>query len=221
MANAKTSDKIVMSMGDSNNKDFVIVIGREYGSGGRRIGKMLASGLGVNYYDKTLLKETARKMGYSEEIFKRKDERRPSLIRSILSFTYGAQTANIDGAPMSDEKIYEYQSRVINDICKRESCVIVGRTADYILRNHPGLLSVFIHAPIEKRIDEIIKRGETDNRENAREIANHIDNNRESFYNYYTNRQGWGRANNYHLSFDSSLLSDEAILATVKDILQR
>lgn len=202
-----------------NEEKFVIVIGREYGSGGRRIGKMLAKELGVNYYDKTLLQKAATRLGYSPEIFERKDERRPSIIRSILSFTYGAQTANIDGAPMSDEKIYEFQSRVIRDICERESCVIVGRTADYIMRQHPGLISLFIHAPIDRRIEAIIKRGEARDAAEAREKAREHDRNRESFYNYYTNREGWGHAWNYHLSFDSTRISDKTILQAVIDII--
>lgn len=205
----------------SGNEDrFVIVIGREYGSGGRRIGRMLARELGVTYYDKTLLKEAASRLGYSTDIFELKDERRPSLIRSILSFTYGAQTANIDGAPMSDEKIYEFQSRVIQDICRNESCVIVGRSADYVLREHPGLISIFVHAPLEERAKAIMDRGETDNLSEAREKALNIDKNRESFYNYYTNRQGWGKSANYHLSFDSTKISSAALIDIVKDMIR-
>ena len=200
---------------------FLIVIGREYGSGGRRIGKLLADRLGVNYYDRTLLREAAQRLGYSTEIFERKDERRPSLIRSILSFTYGANTANFEGAPMSDEKIYESQSRVIRDICARESCVIVGRTADYVMRRHPGLISLFVHAPLERRVENILRSGEFSDEEEARDKAVAIDRRRESYYNYYTNRQGWGQANNYHLSFDSSRIGDEEIISTVKSMIER
>lgn len=198
---------------------FLVVIGRQYGSGGRRIGKMLAWRLGAAYYDKSLLSEAAGRLGYSPEIFAQKDERRPSLIRSLLSFTYGAPTANIDQTPMSDEKIYEAQSHVINDLCARESCVIVGRTADYVMRHHPRMVSLFIHAPAEVRAAAIMRRGETDNEHDAREIAEKNDRNRESFYNYYTNSNGWGRASNYHLAFDSSMMSDDTIVAVVSAML--
>ena len=208
-----------MENGKELDHKFVIVIGRQYGSGGRRIGKMLAKELGVTYYDKTLLKEAASKMGYSTDIFERKDERRPSLIRSILSFTYGANTANIDGAPMSDEKIYEFQSRVIREICERESCVIVGRTADYVMRHHPNLVSVFVHAPLSHRASVIMQRENVENLAEASELAERHDRNREEFYNYYTNRNGWGRAHNYHLSFDASRITDEAIVCAVKAML--
>jgi len=206
--------------GEANNGEkFLIVIGREYGSGGRRIGKMLATSLGVSYYDRTLLNEAASRMGYSPEIFVSKDEKRPSILRSILSFSLGAPTANISGSTMSDEKIYEFQSRIIKEICDRESCVIVGRTADYVMRDHPKLLSLFIHAPQRHRAEAIMRRGETSDMREAMEIVSRNDRNRASYYNYYTNRESWGRASNYHLSFDSSRISDKAILAAVCSML--
>lgn len=199
--------------------NFLIVIGREYGSGGRRIGKMLAERLGVSYYDKTLLSEAASRLGYSAEIFASKDEKRPSLLRSMLSFNLGAPTANIGGSTMSDEKIYEYQSRIIKEICGRESCVIVGRTVGYVMREHPHMVSLFIHAPREYRAEAVMRRGETDDIREAMDIASRNDRKRASYYNYYTNREAWGRASNYHLSFDSSRLSDEAILAAVRTMI--
>lgn len=199
--------------------NFVIVIGREYGSGGRRIGKMLARRLGVSYYDKSLLSEAAKGLGYSADIFERNDEKRPSLFRSMLSFNLGAQTANIGGSTMSDEKIYEFQSRVIKEICGRESCVIVGRTADYIMRDHPRLLSIFVHAPADARAAAVVRRGETADHSEAIDIVSRNDRNRSSYYNYYTNRQGWGRASNYHLAFDSTRICDDAIFDTVNAIL--
>lgn len=208
-----------MENSGGEKEKFLIVIGREYGSGGRRIGKMLAKELGVSYYDKTLLSEAASRLGYHTDIFAEKDERRPSLMRSILSFAYGAPTASISESPMSPEKIYEFQSRVIRDICARESCVIVGRTADYVMRDHPNMVSVFIHAPISHRARAVMNRGEADNEKEASEIATKRDRSRESYYNYYTNRETWGRASNYTLSFDSSKLSDEAISAAVRDML--
>lgn len=198
---------------------FVIVIGRQYGSGGRRIGRMLARELGVPYYDKSLLSEAAAELGYSQDIFALKDEKRPSLLRSILSFNYGAPTAEISHSPMSDENIYQFQSRVISEICERGSCVIVGRTADYVMRHHPRLVSLFIHAPAETRARAVMRRGEADNPAKARDIALKCDSRRQSYYNYYTNRDGWGRADNYHLTFDSSRISDDAILAAVRDML--
>lgn len=208
------SDKI-----DKEEDKFLIVIGRQFGSGGRRIGKLLADAFGVRYYDKTLLSEAAEQMGLTADVFERNDERRPSLIRSLLSFTYGASNVDVVNGPMSDEKVYELQSKVIRNICARESCVIVGRTADYIMRDHPRMVSIFIHAPIEFRVANTLRKHEAKDEKEAEEMAHKHDHGRESYYNYYTNRDGWGRASNYHLSFDASRISDDAIIATVKDIL--
>lgn len=204
---------------DADMENFVIVVGREFGSCGRRIGQMLARELGISYYDKTLLTEAARQLGLSTEIFERNDERRPSLIRSLLSFTYGATNADMVNTPISDEKIYELQSQVIKTIAKRESCVIVGRTADYMLRDHPRMLSMFVHAPMSVRVARIVESGDATNEKQAAELANKHDRERESYYNYYTNRDGWGRASNYHLTFDSSRISEKSILAIVKSML--
>lgn len=205
---------------NSKDEKYLIVIGREYGSGGRRIGRMLADALGFSYYDKGLLSEAANRLGFSRDIFAGNDERRPSLLRSLLSLTYGVQSGEIGNATMSDENLYELQSQVIKEICMHESCVIVGRTADYIMREHPHILSIFVHAPIEKRAESLVNRGEASNIEAAEEIAQKNDRNRASFYNYYTNRDGWGKASNYHLSFDSSRMADEEIISTVKAMLK-
>lgn len=198
---------------------ILIVIGRQFGSGGRRIGKLISQALGISYYDKTLLIEAGKQMGMRADLFERADEKRPSLLRSLLSFTYGSANADVVNGPMSDERIYSLQSKVIRNICERESCVIVGRTADYVMREHPRMLSIFIHAPLEHRIDNIIGNGDSDSRDAASSMAMKRDHERQSYYNYYTNRDAWGKASNYHLSFDSSRISDEVIISVIKDML--
>ena len=101
---------------------ILIVIGRQYGSGGRRIGKMLAERLGISYYDKTLLNKAAEKLGYSKQIFDSKDEKRPSLLRSLLSFNYGSPTGQITETPMSDEKLYEKISSTLTILMAGGGC---------------------------------------------------------------------------------------------------
>ncbi|MCM1370077.1 MAG: cytidylate kinase-like family protein [Candidatus Amulumruptor caecigallinarius] len=205
--------------GKNNDTNFVIVVGRQYGSGGRRIGKMLADALSVSYYDKTLLSEAARSLGYSSDIFERADEKRPSVLRSLLSFSYGATNSGYGDSAMSDENLYAFQSKVIKDICSRESCVIVGRTADYVMRHHPRIISIFIHAPLEARTNHVLKREkEVDSADKAVALIKKMDRSREAYYNYYTNRN-WGHCSNYHFSFDSTKFTDEAIIATVKAAL--
>lgn len=215
----------MMTESEENGKSGVtsgnvlIVVGRQYGSGGRRIGKMLAERLGISYYDKTLLRKAAEKLGYSTAIFDCKDEKRPSLLRSLLSFNYGSTSGVMTEAPMSDEKLYEFQSNVIREICRNESCVIVGRTADYIMREHPRMVSLFIHASLEHRGKAVQEREGIRNLREAMSHASKHDHSRRDYYNYYTNSNSWGMADNYHLTFDSTRISDDAIVNAVRAML--
>lgn len=186
---------------------IVIVIGRQFGSGGRHIGKGIASRLGIAYYDKALLSEAAESLGFSPEIFMAADEKKPSPFRSLLQATYGIGD-NFHTSSISAEKLYRVQSDVIRKICEKKSCVIVGRTADHVMRDHPGLVSVFIHAPLDARVAKIVEREECRDPAEAAEMARKRDRDRESYYNYFTGRH-WGRASNYHLTLDSSTLSEK------------
>lgn len=206
MQNGADKDKGKKNM---RNKNSVIVIGRQFGCGGRRIGKLIANRLGYGYYDKELLAEAAQSLGFSQDIFAAHDERKPSPFRSLLQGLYGIAD-NFHDTSICGESLYHAQSDVIKKICEKEPCVIVGRTADYILRDYPGLVSVFLHAPVEKRAEQIVKRGDATDNETAIEIAKKNDRERESYYNYYTGG-GWGKASNYHISIDASSLDDEKI----------
>lgn len=198
--------------------DFIIVIGRQYGAGGRKLGKRLAETLNVPYYDKELLSEAADALGFSKELFLKADEKKPSILRSFLSFNYGSPSASFSSYTLTDDNLYRAQSDVIKSICEKGSCVIVGRTADYVMRDHPGLLSIFVHAPEEHRAKVILERGEAKSMEEALEKARKFDRSRESYYNYFTNRH-WGHANNYDLTFNSSRLSTEALLPLILSAL--
>ncbi|MBD5230681.1 MAG: cytidylate kinase-like family protein [Bacteroidales bacterium] len=189
---------------------FVIVIGRQYGSGGRKLGKRLSERLGVAYYDKELLSEAASRLGFRADLLEKADERPPSPLRSMLGANLGSSTWFTSGAMHSDT-IYKVQSDVIRAIAEQGSCVIVGRTADYILRDHPGLLSIFLHADIEDRVKEVMTNEAPD--KSYREVREQIekrDADRKAYYNNYTGRN-WGVASNYHLTLSSSRLPLEAI----------
>lgn len=186
--------------------NMVIVIGRQFGSGGRRIGKLIAERLGIGYYDKELLSEAAGCLGYAPEIFAAADEKKPSPLRSMLQGVYGIAD-NFHTTSMSGERLYERQSEVIRRIGHMGDCVIVGRTADYVLRDNPGTVSVFLHAPIEHRARMIVERKDSVSLDEATELARKHDRNRESYYNYFTGRN-WGKASNYHLSVDASVITD-------------
>lgn len=197
-------------------KHSIIVIGRQFGSGGRRIGKIIAERLRCPYYDRELLSKAAEGLGYAPEVFDVHDEKKPSPFRALLQGVYGIAD-NFHDTSMSAERLYKEQSEIIRQICSEGSCVIVGRTADYVMRHHPGLVSVFLHAPVEVRAKNIVSRGDCMSESQAVDLANKRDHARESYYNYYTGNQHWGRASNYHLSINASTLSDSEIADIIID----
>lgn len=197
-------------------EDFVIVIGREFGCGAREVGKSLAQKLGIPYYDRNLLAEAASAFGFKQEIFDNADERRPSLLRSLIS---GAYTSGTCGSQtLSEERLYEAQSKVIRRLVESKPCVIVGRTADYIGRHLPNMVSIFLHSPIEERARRIVDRGDCKDLKKAVSLAHKRDKLRQSYYNYFTG-QAWGEASNYHLSIDVSTLSPESTVDMIINFL--
>lgn len=200
------------------NSGYVVTIGRQFGCGGHKIGRKIADALGIGYYDKTLLSKAAEKLGFDKGLFDAADEKRPSWLRSLLQLSYGVENASAEFSDIDNENLYRIQSRVITEIATGEPCVIVGRTADYILRNHPGLLSIFLHAPLNDRITTIIERKDASTPEEAASIAKKMDSARASYYSYYTNRE-WGKAHTYHLSIDTSRFSTQDIISIVRNAL--
>ena len=192
--------------------NYVITIGRQYGSGGREIGRLVADALGIKYYDKELLMESSKASGVKPEVFEAADERTPSFFSNIWSFNLGFNTGSylLGSSPISDEKIYAAQSNVMKTLAQNSSCLIVGRSADYVLRNHPGLISIFIHSSIEDRILRIMNRRGINSAEKAREIGEKKEKLRASYYNFYTDKV-WGDAAGYDLSIDSSKLPADAV----------
>lgn len=212
-----------MNQPEPNHKipgDLVVVIGREFGSGGRTVGRKVADNLGIAYYDKELLNKAAHNHGLDPTLFEEADEKRPSPFRALVQGMFGVPD-NFHTTSMSREQLYACQSEAIKKICAEGPCVIVGRTADYVMRECPSLVSVFLHAPVEKRARMILDRGESQSIAEASEKARRRDRERESYYNYFTGRV-WGKASNYHLTIDTSKLSEneitEIILAYVKGI---
>ncbi|MCH5216868.1 MAG: cytidylate kinase-like family protein [Muribaculaceae bacterium] len=196
-----------------NKQNFVITIGREFGSGGREIGKRLSEILSIDYYDKELLAAAAKESGVSTHFFEKSDERSPSFFENIHSYNLGLGISSYVGVstPISHNNIYTIQSRVIEKIADEKSCIIVGRTADYILRNHPCCINIFLHSDMSKRVSRIMKRGDVTSESDAIAIALKRDKLRAAYYNYYTDKT-WGQAASYDLSIDTSTLSiDEAV----------
>lgn len=192
---------------------MVIVIGREAGSGGRKIGRMVAERLGMEYYDSELLNKAAADMGFSTEVFNRADEKKPSVFNRAFMSAFGVQQTFVPNA-LTGEDLYAAQSRVIRALGDKGNCVIIGRTADHILRNHPCMVSVFLHAPIEHRAKEMHRRGDAPDEKTCKDMAAKHDKQRESYYNYYTGRR-WGTASNYHLTIDSSRQTYEGVVECI------
>lgn len=199
--------------------DPIIVIGRQYGGGGRKIGRILAGRFGIPYYDKELLSEAAQRLGLSQDLFARADEHRPSPLRSLLSLSYGVSDSFGMG-DFSRESIYNAQSMVIRQLAAEGGCVFVGRTADYVLRDNPAMVSLFFHASEEVRARNLVTRGETDSTEKAMETMRRADADRKSFYNYFTGRE-WGLASNYDLTLDPSILGAEETADLLETYIRR
>lgn len=201
-------------------EDAVIIIGRQYGSGGRAVGKLLAEKLHIPYYDRELLIEASKKFGIDTEILRFTDERRPGIIRSIFSAFYGNTNYDYTQPSVSHEKLYEVQSSVIQNIAKQSGCIIVGRTADYVLRNHPGLISVFIHADVKKRAERVLENSEAPTLDKAEILCRKKDKERSEFYNYFTGKI-WGAAENYDLTIDSTNIDFDTITELIIEYISK
>lgn len=186
---------------------YVITIGRSFGSGGRVLGRMIADKLGIKYYDKELLLQAAEKAGMSPEYFERNDERVPRFFSGLFSFSHGYSPMSLYTGPSSigSDSIYKAQSDFIHEIADAGPCVIVGRTADYVLRDVDNVVNIFVHAPMDSCVNRILERADSLTPEQARNLAEKTNKLRAAFYNFYTDKR-WGAASSYDLSVDSSLM---------------
>lgn len=180
----------------------IITISREFCSGGRDIAKKLADQLGIPYYDKEIITMAAKQSGLSEEAIRQSEKRRTgSLLYSLYSMS--------QELPLGDQ-VYLIQSKVIRELAETGPCVIVGRCGDYVLRDNPYCLRVFIHAPLAFRLN-YIRAYEADERDSVLEnIIAKEDRNRAGYYNYYTQNR-WGDASNFHVSLDASIGEDVCV----------
>ena len=187
----------------------VITIARQYGSGGREIGEMLAQKLGVPYYDKELIALAAKKSGLSEEVFRQADERATSsLLYSLVMGTYGfgGGVAGMNDMPIND-KLFLIQADIIRKAAEKGACVIVGRCADYVLRERKDCLKVFIHADRDSRLRRAVEKYGIDPAK-VSDFLTKKDKQRASYYNFYTNKK-WDSMQNYDLTIDSSVFTSE------------
>lgn len=188
--------------------NFVITIGRQFGSGGRELGKMLASRLGIDYYDKELLVESARLAGVHPKFFEDKDERFPSFLNGILSFSMGCSPVcyYTGASAIGEDGLYKAMSDFLLSTAREKSFVVVGRSADYILRDHPRCINIFVHAPMDDCIRRITSRNDAIDADKAKALAEKTNRWRAEFYNFFTDKT-WGAAASYDLTLDSAAMA--------------
>ncbi len=207
---------------DMMNKKIIVNIGRQLGSGGREIGAKLAARLGIDFYDKELIRLASEQSGLRSEFFEKADERAS---QSVLGGLFGMRFPFIgDGAMpasncLSNDSLFQVQSDVIRHLAQERSCLFVGRCADYILRDHPWCANIFISASRADRIARLCRlHGISEDAAVA--MMEKADKKRSDYYNYYSNKT-WGAAATYHLCIDSSALGVEATTDFIETFVRR
>lgn len=203
-------------------ENYVITIGRQYGSAGREIGFKLAERLGIKCYDNELLKEAAKESGLCEQIFETHDEKpTQSFLYSLVMDTYsmGYNNTGFVDMPLS-HKVFLAQFDAIKKIADREACVIVGRCADYALENYRRVVSIFIHADMDSRIARIKERRNIAKDADAKDIIAKTDKKRASYYNYYTSKK-WGDAKSYDLCINSGMFGTDGTVDFLEELARR
>ena len=184
----------------------IITLGRQFGTDGHEIGKRLAEKLGIECYDKELIKRAAKESGFCAEILETNDERPTSsfLYNLVMdTYSFGYNTAHYVDMPIS-QKIFLAQFDTIKKIADEGPCVIVGRCADYALADYDNVLNLFIYGELSKRIARVMEKYGVPEKE-ARDMIIKKDKQRASYYNYYSTKK-WGKAETYHLCVDSTVL---------------
>ena len=201
---------------------LALCIGRQFGSGGREIGQLVAEKLGMQFYDKELLKEAAKKSGIVEEMFEKADEKpTSSLLYSLSMASTGskAPTFNEYTAYMPNDRMQNYIAQVIREAAEKAPCVIIGRCADYVLRGRDKTFSLFLHAKLDMRVGRIAKMHNLDE-DAARSLIRKTDRSRANYYGFYTDRD-WGAANNYDMAFDSGRYGNEKTVDMICMVLKQ
>lgn len=198
---------------------IIINVGRQLGSGGHIIAKMLASDFGCKLYDRELLNLAAKESGFSKDVFEQNDERK-GFLKSLFHIHAPYVSDNsFYNNNLSQESLFQFQSDAIRNAADRDSCVFVGRCADYILREYKNTVNVFVTANIEDRINKICERLNCDAEAASKYICSH-ESDRSSYYNYYTGKK-WGHSSSYDICVNSSVLGLEVTEAFIREFINK
>ena len=199
------------------SKNFVITIGREYGSGGREIGRLLAERMGVAYYDMNLIQKVAAESGYSEAYVQEAEQKVSNTMLLNLYSWYTAATSEQDLPKV--EQLYHAETRVIRELAEKGSCVIVGRLANHILRDFDNTFNVFIGADMEAKVARVMRRDGI-SQEAAEKQIHKAEKERANHCAYFTHEQ-WGNAKQYDLMVRSNLLGIQGTVEMIVSVLQK
>ena len=201
-------------------KKIIITIGRQYGSGGRYVGKKLAEQLGIAFYDKELINLASKESGICGEFFEKADERNSGSLLKALAMGFSMNNAIFQSNDyLSNESLFQIQSDVIRKVAAEQSCILVGRCADYILRDNPRCVNVFISSSREDRIARLCHLHSI-SEDAAEEKMNKADKRRAEYYNYYSYKT-WGAAATYHLCIDSSVLGIDETVSYIEEFVRK
>ena len=195
----------------------IITVSREFGSGGRSIGKLVAEKLGYDYYDSELVERVAQETGFSADYIADAGEYAPG--RSMLSYAFSSGTPHTGASMNATDYLWATQCRIINELAEKGNCVIVGRCADYILRQREDCLNVFIHADKDYKAKRIVELyGVTDKSPEKR--LNEKDGKRKVNYKYFTGRE-WGIPENYHICLNSGFFGAEVCANIIAELAEK
>lgn len=192
-------------------KNKIITISRQYGSGGRHIGEIIAKKLGIEFYDKQLIEVVSKVTGINKDFIKDKEEKftNDTLFFSAFNKEHFSSPFNSEVKNSTLDIMFEIQSNIIKDIAKKEKCVIIGRCANFILKDIDDCFNVFIYSCYKDRIERITKEY-GGNINNAEKQLKNMDKYRANYYRYYTGHE-WGNIKNYHLMINRECFNDEDV----------
>ena len=198
---------------------IIINIGRQFSSGGRYISKILCEEFGCSYFDKEILDLAAKESGFSPDVFKKSDEKKSFIHTLFHLHAPMLSDDNFYNNKFSEESLFKFQCDAIRKAASQGSCLFIGRCADYVLRDEPNTVSIFLAADMEDRISRTMERYNMDE-ESARKTISKKDSTRASYYNYYTGKK-WGAAESYDLCINTSIFGLDETAKFIADWIRK